>query len=206
MLFIGLPLIIIPTVFLLYMNLRAVDKNVKITNLEKSFESSITAQKKEVNKIKSDSTLSDRIPFSSAVGVIRINKINVLLPIFEDTGERSLSSGVGILEGTSYPSSESNTITVLAGHRGRRNGEEFFLHIDRLTKDDEIKITTREEVLHYRIYGKKVIEATDWNEFRTEEGKTKLFLMSCHPYPKNDKRILLKAELIKNANMNSEND
>lgn len=106
--------------------------------------------------------------------------------------------GSGIVEDTDIPTSEGNTITVLAGHRGGINETQSFLNIDKLENGDKLKITTREEELYYKVVYKEVIEPTDWSKFTREEGKTKLFLMACHPYPKNDKRLLVKAELIKN--------
>lgn len=134
---------------------------------------------------------------SSAIGVIRIDKIEVVLPIMKNAGEYSLTKGAGLLEDTDLPSSKENTITVLAGHRGGRNEAQTFLNIDKLETGDEIKITTREETLYYEVVGQEVIEPTDWSKFTREKGKTKLFLMSCHPYPENYQRLLVKAELVK---------
>ncbi len=85
---------------------------------------------------------------------------------------------------------------MLAGHRGGRNGDQSFLNIDKLEKDDEIKITTREQIFCYKVIGQEIIEPTDWNKFMREEGKTKLYLISCHPYPQNYQRIIVEAELV----------
>ncbi|MDU3751170.1 MAG: class C sortase [Peptoniphilus rhinitidis] len=127
-----------------------------------------------------------------------MDKIGVITPISDNTSEQSLLEGSGIVEDTDIPTSEGNTITVLAGHRGGINETQSFLNIDKLENGDKLKITTREEELYYKVVDKEVIEPTDWSKFTREEGKTKLFLMACHPYPKNDKRLLVKAELIKN--------
>ncbi|MFX4065423.1 class C sortase [Enterococcus faecalis] len=137
--------------------------------------------------------------YLSAIGVVRVDKIGVVLPILENASNQSLLEGAGIVEGTDLPSSKENIITVLAGHRGGGNEEQTFLNIDKLEKGDEIKVTTKEETLYYEVVGQEVIEPTDWSKFTREEGKTKLFLMSCHPYPKNYQRLLVKAELIKEA-------
>lgn len=143
--------------------------------------------------IKSD---ADKIS-SSALGVIRIDKIGVAIPIFDNANNKSLKEGAGIVEGTDLPSSKENTITVLAGHRGGRNENQSFLNIHKLEQGDEIKTTTKEEILYYKVTEQEIIEPTDWSKFTKEEGKTKLFLMSCHPYPQNYQRLLVKAELIR---------
>ncbi|MEQ3354257.1 class C sortase [Aedoeadaptatus acetigenes] len=138
----------------------------------------------------------DAITYENALGVIRIDKIDVVLPIFDNTSKKNLLLGVGVVKTTDPPSTEKNTITVLAGHRGSGKGLDFFLHINKLEPGDEIKITTRKQVLYYKVMGDEVVEPDDWSRFIREEDKTKLYLMSCHPYPKNNKRLLVKSELV----------
>lgn len=138
----------------------------------------------------------DAITYENAIGVIRIDKIDVVLPIFDNTSKKNLLLGAGVVKTTDPPSTEKNTITVLAGHRGSGKGLDYFLHINKLEPGDEIKITTPKQVLYYKVFGDEVVEPYDWSRFIREEDKTKLYLMSCHPYPKNDKRLLVKSELV----------
>ena len=138
----------------------------------------------------------DAIAYENAIGVIRIDKIDVVLPIFDNTSKKNLLLGAGVVKTTDPPSRSRNTITVLAGHRGSGKGLDIFLHINTLAPGDEIKITTRKQVLYYKVMGDEVVEPYDWSRFIREEDKTKLYLMSCHPYPKNDKRLLVKSELV----------
>ncbi|MCB6422900.1 class C sortase [[Clostridium] scindens] len=138
-----------------------------------------------------------------AIGVVRIDKINLVLPIYDNASKQSLLDGVGLLETTDFPSSNKNMVTVLAGHRGSRSGLEYFLNIGKLKKGDDIKISTRKEILYYKVTGEEVIEPDDWSRFIREKEKTKLYLMSCHPYPQNYQRLLIKAELIKDTEINA---
>ena len=139
----------------------------------------------------------DAITYDNALGVIRIDKIGAVYPIFDNTNKKTLLLGVGVVDTTDPPSTKRNTLTVLAGHRGSGRGLDYFLHIGKLEPGDEIKITTRKEILYYRVVGDEVVEPNDWSRFIREEDKTKLYLMSCHPYPKNNKRLLVKADLVK---------
>ena len=139
----------------------------------------------------------DAITYDNALGVIRIDKIGAVYPIFDNTNKKTLLLGVGVVDTTDVPSTKRNTLTVLAGHRGSGRGLDYFLHIGKLEPGDEIKITTRKEILYYRVVGDEVVEPDDWSRFIREEDKTKLYLMSCHPYPKNNKRLLVKADLVK---------
>ena len=139
----------------------------------------------------------DAITYDNALGVIRIDKIGAVYPIFDNTNKKTLLLGVGVVDTTDPPSTKRNTLTVLAGHRGSGRGLDYFLHIGKLEPGDEIKITTRKEILYYRVVGDEVVEPNDWSRFSREKDKTKLYLMSCHPYPKNNKRLLVKADLVK---------
>ena len=154
-------------------------------------------QEKSAEPAAETADAGDTITYDNALGVIRIDKIGAVYPIFDNTNKKTLLLGVGVVDTTDPPSTKRNTLTVLAGHRGSGRGLDYFLHIGKLEPGDEIKITTRKEILYYRVVGEEVVEPNDWSRFIREEDKTKLYLMSCHPYPKNNKRLLVKADLVK---------
>lgn len=215
--FTGIILIVISLIFMYFVNLNAFKRKVKIAKLERKFKQEIimhnenNVNQEDIENVNTaeevdndnDSLSDDEIwnAFEDAiVGFLRINKINVVLPIFNDTSKKSLLAGVGILEESDLISGEKNKMTVLAGHRGGQNGDQSFLNIDKLEKDDEIKITTKKQIFYYKVIGQEIIEPTDWNKFIREEGKTKLYLISCHPYPQNYQRIIVESELITQEN------
>ena len=207
----GLFLIILSTGFLIYQKYRLESQKKEAIRLENLLAQAIEHERnqeqegRKTEEQKGNTTISINASVShevdginlSAIGVIRIDKIGIVLPIMDNASNQSLIEGAGIVEGTDLPSSKENTITVLAGHRGGRNENQTFLNIDQLEQGDEIKITTKEEMLYYKVVEQEIIEPNDWSKFTREEGKTKLFLMSCHPYPQNYQRLLMKAELIK---------
>lgn len=190
LIYLGLLLVVFSVSFLVYQKNQLESKKEDAIHLEKAL-----AQENVAEKGMEQNEASDEIS-ASAVGVVRIDKLGVVLPILANTSEQALLDGVGVIESTDLPSSDENTITVLAGHRGGRGEDQTFLNINKLQNDDEIKITTREKVLRYKVVGQEIIAPTDWSKFTREEGKTKLILMSCHPYPQNYQRLLVKAELI----------
>lgn len=198
---VGLIFIVFSIAFLFLNHKRIELKKEESINLEKQIKQELPPfenyEQERPEEIKQNVAPKDSIK-DTAIGVLRIDKIGVITPISDNTNEQSLLEGSGIVEDTDIPTSEGNTITVLAGHRGGINETQSFLNIDKLENGDKLKITTREEELYYKVVDKEVIEPTDWSKFTREEGKTKLFLMACHPYPKNDKRLLVKAELVKN--------
>lgn len=196
LIYLGTVLIFSSLVFILYQQNRIADEKRNAIELEKQLEQ-ISSNKEDKNTYAFPKIQADEIQ-SSAIGVLRVDKLKIVLPIFEDASNESLLEGVGVVQKTDLPSSKLNTITVLAGHRGGRNENQTFINIDELENGDEIKITTKTDVLQYKVVGQEIIQPTDWSRFIRETDKTKLFLMSCHPYPQNYQRLLVKAELVRN--------
>ena len=128
------------------------------------------------------------------LGFLEIEKMNVVMPIFKDTSERSLRKGAGVIEGTDMPTAEIGTTTALAGHRGGYNGVDSFLKINVLEKGDPVILQLPDGEYDYTVTGKEVIEPDDWSKFTKNPEKARLILMACHPYPKNNKRILIYCE------------
>lgn len=161
-------------------------------------ESAVIDEEKEDDKSEDDTEpVADEIRSEKAVAVIRIDKLKLLAQVFDNTDRATLYEGVGIIETTDLPSSSLGTCSAIAGHRGGVNEDLSFLHIDQLENGDEVKVTTKDEVLVYKVTGSEVIEPDDWSKFTRDEDKSRLILMACHPYPKNDKRILIYTELEK---------
>lgn len=147
------------------------------------------------NDIEEDDIERDDIQSDKAIAVLRIDKLNLLAQVFDNTESGSLYDGVGVIESTDLPSSKLGTTCAIAGHRGGVNEELSFLNIDKLEFGDEIKITTKDEVLVYKVTGSEIIEPDDWSKFTREEDKSKLVLMTCHPYPTDKERLLVYSEL-----------
>ena len=166
-------------------------------NIINEDESAVIDEEKDDKSEDDTEPVADEIRSEKAVAVIRIDKLKLLAQVFDNTDRATLYEGVGIIETTDLPSSQLGTTCALAGHRGGVNEDLSFLHIDQLENGDEVKVTTKDEVLVYKVTGSEVIEPDDWSKFTRDENKSRLILMACHPYPKNDKRILIYTELEK---------
>ena len=207
---IGLVFILAGISFIGYQKYRLAQRNKAAKDLEERMQAMASENKKpdvlDFNKKDSEEDVEDfevrdegdteLLDKEDALAVIRIDKLDILLPIYPSTREKYLRDGVGIIETTDKPMSEAGTTCALAGHRGGYNEDDSFLHIDKLEEGDEIKITSAEEVLTYKVYEKEIIKPDDWSKFNREEEKTKLVLMTCHPYPYDYERLLVKAYLV----------
>lgn len=178
----GLILVMASLSFLVYQALSLNQKKEAAINLEKDF-------------LEAKVTEPGDVVAESAIGVLRVDKLGLVLPIYGDVNQIALADGAGVVETTDFPTSQKNTISVLAAHRGGTNETYSFLNIHKLSPGDSFKVTTREEVLTYDVVGEEIIAPTDWSRFIREEDKAKVYLMSCHPYPQDLQRLLIKAEL-----------
>lgn len=201
----GALLIICSALWILSIKQNENKKRAEALEAEKQFEQSISLDEKKdesqedviltSNDIEEDDVERDDIKSDKAIGVLRIDKLNLLAQVFDNTESGSLYDGVGVIESTDLPSSKPGTTCAIAGHRGGVNEELSFLNIDKLEAGDEIKITTKDEVLVYKVTGSEIIEPDDWSKFTREEDKSKLVLMTCHPYPTDKERLLVYSEI-----------
>ena len=190
---------------LLFINFsRLESKKNSAINLENEFQNNKAKNEKnklskEIKKEKTKNETGDKITDNNAIGVLRVDDIKLILPIYMNTSRKALSNGCGIVTDTDMPSNKNNTMTVLAAHRGGRNEDFTFKKINELKDGSVIKITTKTQILYYEVYGYEIIEPDDWSRFIKEQDKSKLYLMSCHPYPYDSQRLLIKSKLIKSV-------
>lgn len=129
------------------------------------------------------------------IGIIRIPKINVKLPIFDETTDLFLSKGTSLLEGTSYPTGGKDTHSVISGHRGLPEAK-LFTDLPDLKEGDHFYIEINNETHVYEIDQLKVIEPTETEDLHIEAGKDLVTLLTCTPYMINSHRLLVRGHRI----------
>lgn len=132
---------------------------------------------------------------SGLMGRIRIDSIDLDLPIYHGTSDQTLLQGVGHLEGTSLPVGGEGTRTVLTGHRGLADAK-MFTDLDKVQPGDTFVLEIFGEVLTYQVDDKKVVEPEDTESLRVEAGRDLATLVTCTPLGINTHRILLTGERI----------
>lgn len=132
---------------------------------------------------------------SHTIGVIRIPKIDVKLPIFDRTTEVFLNKGATLLEGTSYPTGGENTHSVISAHRGLPTAK-LFTDLPELTEGDHFYIEINEETLAYEVDQIKEIEPTVTEDLQIEAGQDLVTLLTCTPYMINTHRLLVRGHRI----------
>ncbi len=125
------------------------------------------------------------------IGYLKIDRINVELPIFHGTSDETLNKGVGHLQGSSLPVGGENTHSVMSAHRGLPSSK-LFTDLDRMEIGDTFQIIVLNQVLTYRVDFIKIIEPTDVSDLEIINGGDYCTLFTCTPYGINTHRLLVR--------------
>lgn len=126
---------------------------------------------------------------------VEIPKIDVTEPVYHYSTEISLGEGVGHIHGSSLPTGDESTHSVLTGHRGLPS-QKFFSDLDKLEVGDCFYIHILGHTLAYRVFDINVILPTDVSGLMIENGKDLVTLVTCEPYGVNTHRLLVTGERI----------
>ena len=136
---------------------------------------------------------------SGVMGYIRIQKIDVMLPIYHGTEESVLQTSIGHLEESSLPVGGESSHCMLSGHRGLPSAR-LFTDLDKLQEGDTFTLTILNETLTYEVDHIWIVEPSDLSHLTIEEGKDYCTLITCTPYGINTHRLLVRAHRIENLN------
>lgn len=134
---------------------------------------------------------------SPLMGVIRVDKINVELPIYHGTSNSVLSDGVGHMEGTSLPLGGKGRHTVLSAHRGLPSSK-LFTDLDKLEIGDIFTLTVLNRTLTYQVEQINITLPDETQYLQPVKGKDYCTLVTCTPYGVNTHRLLVRGKRIDN--------
>ncbi|HCB28564.1 sortase [Enterococcus durans] len=129
------------------------------------------------------------------IAVLEIPKINLSLPIFDETNEYFLQKGTSLLEGTSYPTGGKNTHAVLSGHRGLSTAR-LFTDLPKLAIGDTFYIEINKQHHAYKVDNIQTIEPTNTEPLKIQANKDLVTLMTCTPYMINTHRLLVRGHRV----------
>jgi LPXTG-site transpeptidase (sortase) family protein len=109
-----------------------------------------------------------------ALGVLRITRVGIEVPVFPDTSRVALRHGVGVIEGTAPPGSVGNI--GIAGHR-----DGFFRPLKDIAVGDAIELVTRGAVQTFRVATIRIVDPLDTSVLDPTEA-TQLTLVTCYPF------------------------
>ncbi|RFT31880.1 class C sortase, partial [Gardnerella vaginalis] len=115
------------------------------------------------------------------IGIIKIPKIGVKLPIYHGTKEDTLARGAGHLYGTDLPVGGKGRHTVITAHTGLPNATMFDSLTD-LKKGDYFYLDVQGETLRYKVFRINVVDPHDISLLQREKGRDLATLLTCTPY------------------------
>ena len=169
---------------------RMIKKNEQLASNEAMPEADSFSKKKK-NDQKSQKSYIE----SHTVGVLTIPKINVNLPIFDQTTMKLLEKGACLLEGTSYPIGGKSTHAVLSSHRGLSQAK-LFTNLPQLKIKDHFYIEIIGQYLAYQVDQIKTVEPTETEALQIQEDQDLVTLVTCTPYMINSHRLLVRGHRI----------
>lgn len=139
-----------------------------------------------------------KIGKNEVIGYVKIDRINLELPIYHGTDEAVLSNGVGHLQGSSLPVGGESTHSVLSTHRGLPTSK-LFTDLDRIEIGDTFEIIVLDQILTYQVDQILIVEPKEVDDLYIVEGEDYCTLFTCTPYGINTHRLLVRGTRIDSA-------
>lgn len=126
------------------------------------------------------------------VGILNIPKIDLEVVVKTGTGKEILKSSVGHFEGSVMPGEEGNF--AIAGHRNYTSNK-FLSDLDKLEKNDEIKVESKGKTYRYKVSSIEVVEPEEVSVIDSTE-KKEITLVTCTPKFIGSHRLIVKGEYV----------
>jgi sortase A len=136
--------------------------------------------------------------FPPALGILRIPKISVEVPVLEGTDDLSLNRGVGHVTGTANPGREGNV--AIAGHR-----DGFFRGLKDVFLGDKVELVTPQRTETYIIDRITIVQPSDVSVLQPRS-QASLTLITCYPFyfiGSAPQRYIVQASIVESATMNA---
>ena len=134
---------------------------------------------------------------NGVMGYIKIQKIDVTLPVYHGTADTVLQTSIGHLEQSSLPVSGESVHSMLSGHRGLPSAR-LFTDLDKLKEGDTFTVTVLNETTTYEVDHVWIVTPEDLSHLTIDKGKDYCTLITCTPYGINTHRLLVRAHRIEN--------
>ena len=116
------------------------------------------------------------IATDAPLGVLRLDRLRIRVPVFEGTDDLVLNRGVGWIVGTAKPGDGENGNIGIAGHR-----DGFFRGLKDITTGDTIQLSTLGIVSFYTVDSTEIV-IPERVEVLQGRGEPSLTLVTCYPF------------------------
>lgn len=148
----------------------------------------------------------DKTPGISAdgmIGYLDIRKIDVHLPIYHSTSDKTLSEALGHMEGTSFPVEGKGVHAVVVGHSGMMQ-QDMFTDLPQLKIGDTFSITVANRTIIYEVDNIETVLPNEVSSLRIYPNENYCTLVTCVPYGVNSHRLLVRGRQIDSQDNSTE--
>ncbi|MZQ83432.1 sortase, partial [Paenibacillus sp. 5J-6] len=124
-------------------------------------------------------------------GVLRIDKINLKLPILTDATVKNLKVSVASIVNTGKPGEVGNY--AIAGHRNLTYGKNFN-RLDEVDLGDIIQVETGSKQFKYIVEDKQYVLPTDISVLKSNGKEKEITLITCDPMDNPTHRLIIKGK------------
>jgi sortase A len=118
--------------------------------------------------------LNSVVPPELPEAVLRIPGVNLVVPVYSDTGARSLNRGAGLIAGTARPEATGNV--GIAAHR-----DGFFRVLKDVAIGDRLELERLSGTRVYRVSALSVVKPEDMRPLH-QTGRSVVTLVTCYPF------------------------
>jgi len=137
------------------------------------------------------------------LGVIKIDKIDLNLPVMDGATPEILKIGAGKLTGTANIGEIGNT--AISAHRSHAYGRNFN-RLNEVEEGDIVVISTFDADYTYEVFNIQVVEPDDVSLLKKSKTDSILTLITCHPLYTASHRLIVQARLISTTVHNPDSD
>lgn len=137
------------------------------------------------------------------LGVIKIDKIDLSLPVMDGTTPEILKVGAGKLTNTTDIGEVGNT--AISAHRSHAYGSNFN-RLNEVEEGDVVIISTLDADYIYEVFNIQIVEPDDVSLLKKSKTESILTLITCHPLYTASHRLIVQARLISTTVHSSETD
>ena len=113
-------------------------------------------------------------PATMPIALLRIPRLALEVPVFDDTSERNLNRGAGWIEGTAAPDEDGNI--AIAAHRDR-----YFRALKDIAVGDVVELDSLTERRVYRVTRLSIVKPSDTSWLHATRTAA-ITLVTCYPF------------------------
>lgn len=136
------------------------------------------------------------------LGVLKIDKIKLSIPVLEGCTRDVLRVGAGTLDGTSKIG-EIGGNTGISAHRSYTYGKQFN-RLNEIEEGDTFNITTQQAVYHYEVFNIQIVEPTDVSLLKKNSEESIVSLITCHPIYIASHRLIVQGRLYQEEKLSND--